>query len=268
MKYQHIKYEVTEGVAIITLNRPEKLNAFDNTMLKEWHDAISSADKDDEVRVIVLTGEGRGFCAGMDVGDEAGGVGVLRSQDTVSSRRKSLRDSVHHIPRALIQLEKPYIAAVNGAAVGAGMDMASMADIRFASEKARFGMAYVRMGLVPGDGGAYTLPRIVGVAKALELIWTGKLFDAQEALEIGYVSAVYAPDELLDRTKEFASKLANGPATAIQLSKKLVYRSLEMPFDDHLDFAQMAMTIAQSTEDAKEGPLAFLEKREPNFKGH
>lgn len=268
MEYEHIEYEKEKGVATITLNRPEKLNAFDNKMLREWHDAISSADKDNEVRVVIVTGAGRGFCAGMDVGEEAGGVGVLRSQETISSRRKSLRDSVHLIPRALIQLEKPYIAAINGAAVGAGMDMASMADIRFSSEKARFGMAYVRMGLIPGDGGAYTLPRIVGVAKALELIWTGRLFDAREALDMGYISEIFSSEELMDRTKEFAVSLANGPATAIQLAKKLVYRSLEMPFDDHLDFAQMAMTIAQSTEDAKEGPLAFLEKREPNFKGH
>ena len=267
MQYEHIMYEVDEGVATITLNRPEKLNAFDNKMLEEWHDAICSADQDNKVRVLIVTGSGRGFCAGMDVGEEVGGGGVLRSQDTVDSRRKSLRDSVHHIPRALIQLEKPYIAAINGAAVGAGMDMASMADIRFASGKARFGMAYVRMGLIPGDGGAYTLPRIVGVAKALELIWTGKLFDAQEALDMGYVSAVFSAEELMDRTREFAVSLANGPATAIQLAKKLVYRSMEMSFDDHLDFAQMAMTIAQSTEDAKEGPVAFLEKREPQFQG-
>ena len=253
MQYEHIMYEVDEGVATITLNRPEKLNAFDNKMLEEWHDAICSADQDNKVRVLIVTGSGRGFCAGMDVGEEVGGGGVLRSQDTVDSRRKSLRDSVHHIPRALIQLEKPYIAAINGAAVGAGMDMASEADIRFARGKARFG--------------AYTLPRIVGVAKALELIWTGKLFDAQEALDMGYVSAVFSAEELMDRTREFAVSLANGPATAIQLAKKLVYRSMEMSFDDHLDFAQMAMTIAQSTEDAKEGPVAFLEKREPHFQG-
>ena len=121
----------------------------------------------------------------MDVAQEAGGEGVLRTEEAVAERRHSLRNRVHPIPRALIQLEKPYIAAVNGAAVGAGMDMASMADIRFASERARFGMAYVRMGLIPGDGGAWSLPRIVGTAKALELIWSGELINAQEALRIG-----------------------------------------------------------------------------------
>tara|TARA_Y100000588_G_scaffold372598_2_gene445343 strand:- start:2395 stop:2841 length:447 start_codon:yes stop_codon:yes gene_type:complete len=147
------------------------------------------------------------------------------------------------------------------------MDMASMADMRFASDRARFGMAYVRMGLIPGDGGAWSLPRIVGTAKALELIWSGELFDAEEALRIGYVTAVFPPDELLDRTRDFALKLAKGPATAIQLAKKLVYRSAQLTFDEHLDFAQMAMTLAQSTEDAREGPRAFTEKREPKFRG-
>lgn len=266
--YEHILYDVADGIATITLNRPERLNAFDNLMLSEWRDAIERSDADGDVRVIILTGAGRGFCSGMDVAHETAGEGVLRTEESVAERRHSLRNSVHHIPRALVQLEKPYIAAVNGAAVGAGMDMASMADIRFASERARFGMGYVRMGLIPGDGGAYTLPRIVGTAKALELIWSGELLDAQEALRIGYVSEVCPPEELLDRTREFAQKIARGPATAIQLAKKLVYRSANLTFDEHLDFAQMAMTLAQSTEDAKEGPLAFTEKREPNFKGY
>ena len=267
MEYEHILYDVADGIATITLYRPERLNAFDDLMLTEWLDAIERSDADGDVRAIILTGAGRGFCSGMDVAHEVSGEGVLQTQETVAERRHSLRNRVHPIPRALIQLEKPYIAAVNGAAVGAGMDMASMADIRFCSERARFGMAYVRMGLIPGDGGAWSLPRIVGTAKALELIWSGELIDAQEALRIGYVSAVHPPEELVERTREFALKIASGPATAIQLAKKLVYRSASLTFDEHLDFAQMAMTLAQSTEDAKEGPRAFTEKRPPNFKG-
>jgi enoyl-CoA hydratase/carnithine racemase len=267
MAYEAILYDVSEGVATITLNKPERLNAFDDAMLTEWHEAIVAADQDRDVRVLIITGAGRGFCSGMNVAAEAGGSGVLRSEATIAVKRQSLRNRVHPIPRALIQLEKPYIAAVNGAAAGAGMDMASMADIRFASSTAKFGMTYVRMGLIPGDGGCYTLPRIVGTAKALELIWSGKLFSAQEALEMGYVNAVYEPEELMPRVREFALQIARGPATAVQLSKKLVYRSLQMPFDEHLDMAQLAMTIAQSTDDAKEGPRAFVEKREPQFKG-
>ncbi|MFQ5472699.1 MAG: enoyl-CoA hydratase/isomerase family protein, partial [Dehalococcoidia bacterium] len=161
----------------------------------------------------------------------------------------------------------PYIAAVNGAAVGAGMDMASMCDIRFASESARFGMTYVRMGIIPGDGGCYYLPRIVGMARALDLIWSGRIFDANEALELGYVSEVVPADRLMEHTRAYALKLANGPAVAIQQSKRLAYRSQDVGADAALDLAQQAMFVAQSTEDAKEGPRAFAEKREPEFKG-
>lgn len=266
MSYEAILYDVADGVATITLNKPERLNAFDNEMLTEWADAIHRADHDRGVRAIIITGAGRGFCSGMNVASEAGGSGVLRTEASVADRRHSLRDRVHPIPRALIQLEKPYIAAINGAAAGAGMDMASMADIRFASSTARVGMTYVRMGLIPGDGGTWSLPRIVGTQRALDMIWTGKMMTAQEALESGYVLAVYEPGELMPRVTEYARQIAKGPGVAVQLSKKLVYRSANIPFDEHLDFAQMAMFISQSTEDAREGPRAFVEKREPRFK--
>jgi len=265
--YQAILYDVEDAVATVTLNKPERLNAFDDEMLAEWADALRAADADPGVRAVIITGAGRGFCSGMNVQAEAAGEGVLRTEATVATRRHSLRDRVHPIPRALIQLEKPYIAAINGAAAGAGMDMATMADVRFAASTARMGMTYVRMGLIPGDGGCYTLPRIVGTQKALDMIWTGKLITAQEALEMGYLMAVYEPDELLPRVKEYAKQIAKGPATAVQLAKKLVYRSANIPFDEHLDMAQMAMFIAQTTDDAKEGPRAFVEKREPQWKG-
>ena len=268
MAYEAILYEVEDRVATITLNKPERLNAFDDQMLADWHDAIVEADQDPGVGAVIITGAGRGFCSGMNVQAEVAGSGVLRSEATVATRRHSLRDRVHPIPRALIQLEKPYIAAINGAAAGAGMDMATMADIRFAASTARMGMTYVRMGLIPGDGGTYTLPRIVGVQRALDMIWTGKLITAQEALAIGYLMDVFEPEELLPRVKAYARTIANGPATAVQLSKKLVYRSANIPFDEHLDIAQMAMFIAQTTEDAKEGPRAFVEKREPKWQGH
>ncbi|HMO53760.1 MAG TPA: enoyl-CoA hydratase/isomerase family protein [Tepidiformaceae bacterium] len=268
MDYEAILYDVENRVATITLNKPERLNAFDDQMLTEWADAIHRADQDRGVGAIIITGAGRGFCSGMNVAAEAGGSGVLRTQAPVADRRHSLRDRVPPIPRALIQLEKPYIAAINGAAAGAGMDMATMADIRFMSSTARVGMTYVRMGLIPGDGGTYTLPRIVGTQRALDMIWSGKMFTAAEALDMGYALAVFEPDELMPRTKEYAESIARGPGVAVQLSKKLVYRSANISFDEHLDIAQMAMFVAQSTEDAREGPRAFVEKREPNFQGH
>jgi 2-(1,2-epoxy-1,2-dihydrophenyl)acetyl-CoA isomerase len=266
MDFEQIIYDKSEGVATITLNRPERMNAFTPKMLDEWYAALLDSHTDPEVRAVIVTGAGRGFCSGADV---TGGPlqGLMDRNRTPVENRNFLRDSVQRIPRLAALLEKPYIAAVNGAAVGAGMDMASMCDVRFAAEGARFGMTYVRMGIIPGDGGAYYLPRIVGTARALDLIWTGRLLDAQEALAMGYVSAVTPADGLMAHTRDYALKLARGPAVAIQQAKRLVYRSLDADVDAALDLAQQAMFICQSTEDAREGPRAFAEKREPQFKG-
>jgi len=264
--YEQIIYEKSDGIATITLNRPERMNAFTPIMLDEWLAALTDAHTDDEVRAVILTGTGRGFCTGADVSGE-GLSGLVDRGRTHVQNRNFLRDSVQRIPRLVSIMEKPYIAAVNGAAVGAGMDMASMGDIRFAADTARFGMTYVRMGLVPGDGGCYFLPRIVGMSRALDLIWTGRLIDAQEALAMGYVSAVVPADELIAYTREYAMRLVKGPAVAIQQAKRLAYRSQELSLDAALDLAQQAMFIAQSTEDSREGPRAFVEKREPEFKG-
>ncbi len=266
MTYEQITYEKADGIATITLNRPERMNAFTPQMLDEWYAALLDSHTDGDVRVVVLTGAGRGFCAGADIsGGE--GVSLLHRSASQVDNRNFLRDSVQRIPRLVSITEKPYIAAVNGAAVGAGLDMASMCDMRFAADTARFGMTYVRMGLIPGDGGCYFLPRIVGMARALDLIWTGRIFDAQEALSIGYVSAVVPADELVPYTREYATRLVKGPAVAIQQAKRLAYRSQELSLDAALDLAQQAMFIAQSTEDSREGPRAFVEKREPEFKG-
>ena len=262
-----VLYDVQDHIATLTLNRPEKLNAFDDDLLGQWVERLQEAHLDDGVRVIVVTGAGRGFCSGANVQREGRGSGVLGDPNAPASNRNSLRNSVQPVPRILQNIEKPYIAAVNGAAVGAGMDMASMADIRIASDRAKFGMAYVRMGLVPGDGGAYWLPRIVGMATALELMWTGRLFMADEALAIGYVSKVVPHDDLLPETMEYAGRIAKMPAVSVQLIKRLAYRSAVTGAHEALEMAEHAMVIARSTEDAKEGPRAFMEKREPNFQG-
>ncbi|MDE2639656.1 MAG: enoyl-CoA hydratase-related protein [Chloroflexota bacterium] len=262
-----VLYDVQDHIATLTLNRPEKLNAFDDDLLGQWVERLQEAHLDDGVRVIVVTGAGRGFCSGANVAREGRGSGVLGDPNAPASNRNSLRNSVQPVPRILQNIEKPYIAAVNGAAVGAGMDMASMADIRIASDRAKFGMAYVRMGLVPGDGGAYWLPRIVGMATALELMWTGRLFLADEALAMGYVSKVVPHDDLIAETMEFAGRIAKMPAVSVQLIKRLAYRSAVTGAHEALEMAEHAMVIARSTEDAKEGPRAFMEKREPNFQG-
>ena len=266
MSYEEILYDVGEQIATITLNAPERMNSFSDVLLSEWAHAIRQAAEDDDVRVVIITGSGRAFCAGANLKARAQGD-VLQQDATTATRRTSLRYTVHDVARSLQLLDKPYLAAVNGAAVGAGMDMASMADIRIASDKARFGMSYVNVGLIPGDGGAWLLPRLVGLQKALELLWSGELLNASQALDIGYVLKVVPHDSLQDEMRAYAKKLAAGPPIAMQLTKRLVYRAMNSTFMEALDAAQAAMSIAQTTEDAKEGPRAFVEKRPPEFKG-
>ena len=257
MNYQDIIYTVEDHIATITLNRPEVLNALSSRMIDEWTDAIESAKNDPKVRVLVVTGAGRGFCSGGDVRELAS-----RGEQPVYTRRNSMRLGIHKIPRALESLDRPYIASINGPAAGAGMDMASMADIRIMSDKAKVGMTYIRMGLLPGDAGCYFLPRIVGIAKALELIWSGRIIDAGEALQIGYVSKVVPHDELPAATKEFCLQFTQAPV-ATQFAKRLVWRGIDVFRNIHLEMTEMAMAINATTPDTKEGPRAWVEKREP-----
>jgi enoyl-CoA hydratase/carnithine racemase len=261
MAYKEIIYTVEDYIATITLNRPESLNAFTDALLTEWVDAIETAKTDPKVRVLVVTGAGRGFCSGMDVKAAAGGG---RQAQPLYARRNYMRLGVHRVPRALESLDKPYIAAINGPAAGAGMDMASMADIRIMSDRARVGMNYIRMGLLPGDAGCYFLPRIVGIAKALELIWSGRMIDAEEALSIGYVTKVVPHDELMSATKEFCRQFTQAPV-ATQFAKKLLWRGLDMYRNLNLEMAEMAMLINSTSPDTQEGPRAWVEKREPKW---
>ncbi|HLB11857.1 MAG TPA: enoyl-CoA hydratase-related protein [Dehalococcoidia bacterium] len=267
MDFQDILYTKENGIATITLNRPQAMNTFHPNMLSEWTQAIEDAKHDDDVMVIMVTGAGRAFCAGMDVKASAEGRAAENPDLPTGHMWHNLRDTVHQVHRAVMDLPKPYIAAVNGAAAGGGMDLLSLCDIRIASDKARFGMSYVKMAVVPGGGGCYFMPRIVGMAKALELMWTGDFIDAEEALRIGYVSKVVPHDELMPATYEFCEKLVQGPAVAIQLAKRLAYRCTTLTMPEALEAADSAMAIALSTEDAKEGPRAFVEKRVPVFKG-
>lgn len=262
MAYQDILYEVDDYIGTITLNRPQSLNAFTDTLLTEWVDAIESAKRDPMVRVLIVTGAGRGFCSGMDVKAAAGGG----QAQPLYARRNYMRLGVHRVPRALETLDKPYIVAINGPAAGAGMDMASMADIRIMSDKARVGMNYVRVGLLPGDAGCYFLPRIVGIARALELIWSGRMIDAEEALRIGYVSMVVPHDELMEKTREFCRQFTQAPV-ATQFAKRLLWRGLDQFRNLNLEMAEMAMLINSTSPDTKEGPRAWVEKRQPQWTG-
>jgi enoyl-CoA hydratase/carnithine racemase len=268
-RYVDLTYEVQGAVALITLNRPEKLNALSAGMTETLALALEDSQNDDNVRVVVITGSGRGFCSGQDLSARtlAEGRGLPEGQEpTIADRRYNIRP-IQAVARAAAMLDKPYIAAVNGAAAGAGMDMASMADIRFAATDARFTTAFSRNGIVSGDGGCYYLPRIIGMSKALELLWTSRLFGAEEALALGYVSRVVETEKLLDETLAFAQELAACAPISVQYIKQLAYASQHLDLDSSLRMAQYMQTIASATEDALEGPRAFREKRPPQFKG-
>jgi enoyl-CoA hydratase/carnithine racemase len=256
-----LEYRVADGIGTIRLNRPERKNAFTLKMIDQWAAALRSARFDPEVRVLVLTGAGNAFCSGVDLEE------FTADEKAVLEHKTVLAERVHQVALALEDLDKPVLAAVNGVAVGAGMDMALMCDIRFVAESARLAEGYVRVGLVPGDGGCYFLPRLVGTAKALELLWTGDFVDARSAVEIGIASRCVPDDELLDETYAFARRLADGPPVAIRAIKRTVYQSARCDLRTSLDLISSHMAVVQSTEDSAEAMRAFREKRRPHFQG-
>jgi len=273
MEFKDILYTKRDSVAFITLNRPESYNAFSINMLKGWARALLDARDDDGVKVVVLTGAGKAFCAGGDIKSMRNGKGFLHNEEDMAGPpgpldyKKSLWELIHRIPLILEDMDKPVIASINGPATGAGLDMALMCDIRIASDRAKFAESYVRMALIPGDGGAFFLPRLVGLSKALELLWTGEIIDADEALRIGLINKVVPADRLGEATMEMAHKLAEGPQVAIRLIKRMVYQGLRSDLRTALDTASSHMAIVTGTGDHKEALRAFFEKRKPNFKG-
>src|SRR5499425_3197615 len=254
-------YEVKDKVATITLNRPDKLNAFTGDMIDAWQKSLAAAQADDAVNVVIVTGAGRAFCSGGDVGRMRSG------EPTALDGKNSLWEGVHRVPKTLEQMDKPVIAMINGVAVGAGMGMSVMCDLRIAADTARFSTGYVRVGLVPGDGDTYFLPRLVGAAKALELLWTADFVESAEALRLGLVNRVVADAELRDATYAFARQIADGPQVPIRMIKRLVYQSLRLDLRTHLDLVSSHMSIVRQTADHAEGVKAFKEKRPPRFEG-
>lgn len=257
-----LKFEVDQGVATITLNRPEKLNAFTDQMLQEWLDALEHCRTSDEVRVIVITGTGRAFTTGGDVD----GFSASASQ-TPAGIKARLTDGIQRLPRKMAEIDKPIIAALNGFATGGGLDVALACDIRFAAESARFAETYGKLGLIPGAGGAYLLPRIVGVAKALELFWSCDWVEAREAERIGLVNKVFADAQLMEGTYAFARKVAASAPVAVQMIKRVVRLGLNQDLGTALDLVASNMPIVRTSEDHQEALAAFKEKRTPHFKG-
>ena len=265
MPYETIILEVKDQIATVTLNRPEKLNASNNKMADELVDVFNALDRLEEARVVVVTGAGRAFCAGADLNErflpriEEKKRGVVRDVTREFSEQGCL---------ALARLRKPTIAAVNGPASGVGCTLAVSCDIRIASTEAKFGFPFVRVGISPEFGSSYYLPRLIGIGKACELVFTAQTIDAQEAKEIGLVNQVVAPDRLKEAAYGMAAKIVKMPPLAVQISKRALYQGMHASdLASHLQYETLAFVHLLGTQDHEEGVKAFLEKREPVFKG-
>ncbi len=265
MSYQQINYDVQERIATITLNRPEHLNAFTTAMMKEMVDALDRVNADDDVRAVIFTGAGRAFCAGADL---ASGADAFDYSGRISEPT-SHRDSGGILTLAIFNCLKPVISACNGPAVGIGATMQCAMDVRLASEKAKFGFVFARRGIVPEAASSWFLPRIVGISKALEWCYSGKVFDAGEALEGGLVRSIYAPDDLLPATRAIAREIADSTSSvSVALIRQMMWRTLGAahPMEAHRLDSQGIFHMGASA-DAKEGVRSFLEKRPAAFPG-
>jgi 2-(1,2-epoxy-1,2-dihydrophenyl)acetyl-CoA isomerase len=260
MDYETIILEREERIATLTLNRPDKLNALSDQLFEDLLKAISEISRDKTIRVVIITGAGRGFSAGGDLD-----LPLFMWTD-VGKVQEYLR-WITAIPIGLRNLPQPVIAAVNGVVAGAGCSLVMACDIIITSEEARFSQAFVNVGHHPDMGSSYLLPRLVGTARACELIFTGKFIDAREMEKIGLVNQVVPADALMPTVKELAAKLADGPPLAHALAKRSIYQGMQMTLEQGLEYEVEAATLTILSEDVKEGVRAFKEKRKPMYKG-
>jgi enoyl-CoA hydratase/carnithine racemase len=259
-----LEWSLQGSVGTITLNRPEQRNAFTFGMVREWAELLRDVRTDDAVRVVVLTGTGdRAFCSGIDLGS----ISNAHASLTPLERKSQLHDEIHQVALALEALDKPVIASINGAAVGAGLDMALMCDLRIAARSARLSEGYIKVGLTPGDGGAYYLPRLVGTAKALELLLTGDMICADEAHRIGLVNRVVDDAELGPATRALAAQIAGAPPVTVRMIKRATYQSARADLRTSLDLISSHFAVVAATDDAVEALSAMREKRVPSFHG-
>jgi len=262
LSYDFVGYAVENGVAEITLDRPDKLNSFHGAMARELQTALKTAGEDDAVRALLLTGAGRGFCAGQDLAEvlPKEGAPPLNLADIV-------RDSYNPVIRLLRAIEKPIVAAVNGVAAGAGANMAFACDLTLAAEKASFVQSFCQLGLVPDSGGTFILPRLVGMARATALTMLGDKLTAQQALELGLIYRVCADEALMDEARALARKLATRPTKGLGYIKRALNASWANDLDAQLELERELQGLAGQTEDYAEGVAAFLEKRKPHYRG-
>jgi enoyl-CoA hydratase/carnithine racemase len=251
-----LKFSVDDGIARIVLDRPERMNAFTFEMIDAWRAAIEECRRDDAVKVVIVTGAGAAFCSGGDIVEMGD-----RLEQTPEQRKAELFDRIERIPLALEDLDKPVIAAVNGVATGAGMDMALMCDLRYAAQGARFAETYVNVGLVPGAGGAHFLPRLVGVSKALELFWTGDFIDADEAMRIGIVNNVFPDADLMAEVEKIARKIAKAPPLTLRMVKRAIYQGMRNDLRTNLDLISSHYAVITATERHKDAVRSFIAKR-------
>ena len=266
MEYTQIIYEVDDNVATVTLNRPDKLNAFTGTMMYELIDAFDQVDADDDVRAVIITGAGRGFCAGADL-STSGGETFSSGGSDIQTNVGVPRDGGGMVSLRIFDCTKPVIGAINGASVGVGVTMTLPMDFRLASEHAKFGFVFARRGIVPEACSSYFLPRLVGISQATEWCYTGRVFPADEARAGGLVRSVHGADELLPAARAIAKEIAQNTApVSVALSRQMLWRMLgaNHPMEAHRVDSRGILARGVS-DDAREGVMSFLEKRQPNY---
>lgn len=265
MNFQDISFDVSDSVATITLNRPDKMNAFTGQMMHELLSAFDFTDANDDVKAVIVTGAGRAFCAGADL--SSGGETFAKGGSDVKTKQGVPRDGGGLVSLRIFNSLKPVIGAINGAAVGVGVTMTLPMDIRMASESAKFGFVFAKRGIVPEACSSYFLPRLVGIQQATEWVYTGRLFDANTALSSGLIRSVHAPDDLLPAARQLAQEIAENTApVSIALSRQMLWRMLgaSHPMDAHRVDSRGIKERGKSA-DSKEGVVSFLEKRAANY---
>lgn len=263
MEYTRLIYSKEESVSTVTLNRPERSNAFDDVMIDEMLDVLKNVERDSAIRCIVITGAGKNFCAGQDL---SAILDRYQSPQGVSYR-EHLAKSYNRIVAKIRKMDKPFVAAINGAAAGAGLGLACACDLRHSVESARFRLAFIGIALAPDSATSYLLPRIVGLGRAMEMALTNEMIDARKALEYGLVNRLFSSEDLLPKTLEFSRALAKAPTKSIGLTKRAFNHSMFADLDEALDYESFLQEIAGHSDDHREGVKAFLEKRPPTYVG-